>query len=178
VRAVPFRSPRRMSRVRSGAGAALLVGFCVGAAACERPGGDRRIPDVPATVADARQPALQAGPLRREVSVRNPYDGDRAAVDEGEQLYGWFNCGGCHGPYGGGGIGPPLAGEERNPAHDFDFVYAGRAGGMPAYGGRIADAQIWMILAYVQALGRGEVEVPDAPRGPAPDGIHIGRGAP
>jgi cytochrome c oxidase cbb3-type subunit III len=164
------------TRSRCGAGAALFLALVSGA--CDRAGREDRLPEPPGRIADARQPDLQAGPILRDLPVVNPYDGQAAALQQGEQLYAWFNCGGCHGPYGGGGIGPPLAGEDRNPARDFDFIYAGRDGGMPAYGGQISDSQIWMVVAHVQALGRGEVDVPDAPSGPAPDGIHIGRGAP
>jgi cytochrome c oxidase cbb3-type subunit III len=165
-------------RAARGPGAALLVGLLLSSSGCDRATREDRLPEPPGRIADARQPSLQAGPLLRDVPVVNPYDGQSQALEQGERLYTWFNCGGCHGPYGGGGIGPPLAGEERNPGRDFDFIYAGRQDGMPAYGGQIADSQIWMIVAHVQALGRGDVDVPDAPSGPAPDGIHIGRGAP
>jgi cytochrome c oxidase cbb3-type subunit III len=169
---------RGRGAIRALAGAILGLGVALPVAGCDQIDRGRALPQPPGSIADARQPSLQAGPAIRDVRLSNPYDGVQAAIDEGERLYGWFNCGGCHGPYGGGGIGPPLAGGERNPARDFDYVYAGRGGGMPAFGGRIADRQIWMIVAYVQALGRGDVEVPDAPSGPAPAGIHTARGAP
>jgi cytochrome c oxidase cbb3-type subunit III len=137
------------------------------------------VPPPPGTIGDARQGSLQAGPDLRQVRISNPYDGDSRAINHGQQLFNWFNCTGCHGGYGGGGIGPPLVNGERNPARDFDFIYSGREAGMPAYGGRIPDDQIWRIVAYIQALQREEIFVPEAQGEPAPAaGSHVARGSP
>jgi cytochrome c oxidase cbb3-type subunit III len=151
------------ARRTTAAAAALLL-----AAGCQE--GDRRPVPPPATsIADARQGALQAGPDLRAFQVANPYDDDADAIRDGQRLYGWFNCAGCHGGYGGGGIGPPLIGqEERNAAEDYDFIYAGAREGMPAYGGRVPDDQIWRIIAYIHALNRGEIDVPRVVGRPLP----------
>jgi cytochrome c oxidase cbb3-type subunit 3 len=34
----------------------------------------------------------------------------------------------------------------------FESIYQGRPEGMPSWGGRIADDQIWMLTAYVRSL--------------------------
>lgn len=146
---------------------AALAAFALALTGCEEREG--ALPAPPGGIADARQPSLQAGPDLRRVEVVNPYDGDPAAIRDGERLYNWFNCAGCHGGYGGGGIGPPFLGEEeRNAAIDFDFIYSGSREGMPAFGGRIPDDQIWRIIAYVHALNRGEVTVPRPRQRPLP----------
>jgi cytochrome c oxidase cbb3-type subunit III len=165
---------------RLGMAAAAALALLV-AAACEAdPRPARPLPPPPAgSIPDARQGALQAGPGRRQVELVNPFDGVAEAIQEGQRLYRWYNCGGCHGGFGGGGIGPPLLNGPRNAAADFDYVYAGRGGGMPAYGGRVPDEQIWKVVAYVHALNRREIPVPRVPDGPAPDdGSHLARGAP
>ena len=37
----------------------------------------------------------------------------------------------------------------------FQSIYEGRPDGMPAWGRRIADDQIWRLVAYVQTLSKG-----------------------
>jgi len=98
---------------------------------------------------------LQAGaPLR--VATRNPLEGDQRALAEGERLYLWMNCAGCHGPNGGGGMGPPFRDADwiygRDPASLHQSIRQGRPNGMPAFGGRLPDAQIWQIVLYVEQL--------------------------
>jgi cytochrome c oxidase cbb3-type subunit 3 len=98
---------------------------------------------------------LQAGaPMR--ASTRNPLEGDQRALAEGERLYLWMNCAGCHGPKGGGAIGPPLRDADwiygRDPAVIHQSIRQGRPNGMPSFGGRLPDAQIWQIVLYVEKL--------------------------
>ncbi len=60
---------------------------------------------------------------------------------------------GCH-ANGGGGIGPPLIKENwiygGEPANLFDTIVKGRPNGMPAWGGRIPEYQIWQLVGYVR----------------------------
>jgi cytochrome c oxidase cbb3-type subunit 3 len=102
---------------------------------------------------------LIAGPARDSSQVTNPYEGDQIALAEGERLYGWFNCAGCHGARGGGGIGPPFADAEwiygGEPQNVFQSVVQGRPAGMPAFGGQIPDEQVWKIVAFVRSLAGG-----------------------
>jgi cytochrome c oxidase cbb3-type subunit 3 len=89
--------------------------------------------------------------------VRNPYNDAPTALQEGRRLFVRFNCSGCHGGHAGGGMGPSL----RDPAwiygnsgaDIFDSIAAGRAHGMPAWGTRLPQAEIWKLVAYIQTLG-------------------------
>src|SRR5690606_19958893 len=76
----------------------------------------------------------------------------------------WYNCAGCH-FNGGGGMGPPLMDDEwiygSSPAHIFATIVEGRPNGMPTYGGKIPEHQVWQIVAYVRTLG-GIEPVPGA----------------
>lgn len=85
-----------------------------------------------------------------------PFDGDAAAEREGRQLFISFNCSGCHGAAGGGGMGPPLADAKwiygRQPQNVFQSVVEGRPNGMPSFGGKIPEGALWKIVAYVRTL--------------------------
>ena len=103
-----------------------------------------------------RTSGLIAGPAKTSLSLPNPYEGDKNAIADGRRYYNWFNCTGCHGAAGGGGIGPPLADQDwiygGAPANLFLSVVQGRPNGMPSYGGTIPDEQVWKIVAYVRSL--------------------------
>ncbi|HEX8362858.1 MAG TPA: c-type cytochrome [Longimicrobium sp.] len=91
----------------------------------------------------------------RALSVKNPYEGDAKAIQEGRRLYRWMNCKGCHGE-GGGGIGPTLWDDQwRYGGRGVDIaesILYGRPDGMPAFAGHIPEDQVWRIVAYVQSL--------------------------
>ena len=138
------------------------------AAACE----SERPPMREAPAAGSQRAApqtsdFQAGPARPVAYVESPYEGNPRAIAEGQRLYTWMNCGGCHGGQGGGGIGPPFADGDwiygGDPANVFQSIVQGRPNGMPAYGGRLANTELWKIVAYVRTLGEG----PDASSRPA-----------
>jgi cytochrome c oxidase cbb3-type subunit 3 len=85
-----------------------------------------------------------------------PYDENAWAVSEGKRLYSWYNCLGCH-ANGGGGMGPPLMDDKwiygSSPENIHDSIVQGRPNGMPAFAGKIPDAEVWQLVAYVRALG-------------------------
>jgi cytochrome c oxidase cbb3-type subunit 3 len=100
-------------------------------------------------------PLRPGGPVQPQAVVTNPYNGSGYDIAEGQRLYEWYNCAGCH-SHGGGGIGPPLiktswtyGGE---PENLFDTIVKGRPNGMPSWGGRVPEYQIWQIVAYVRSL--------------------------
>jgi cytochrome c oxidase cbb3-type subunit III len=103
---------------------------------------------------------LQAGPRVEQPLMRNPLEQESNAVTEGNRLFTWFNCAGCHGVKGGGGIGPPLRDPQwiygSDPASIFQTIAQGRPNGMPAFGGRISDQQIWRLERYIRSLGGAE----------------------
>ena len=135
-----------------------IILSCLLLASCQRE--KRDIQPAPAQLAvfgdAARQSDLRpGGPVRPQPVVNNPYNGSSYDISEGQRLYNWYNCSGCHFD-GGGGIGPPLikttwiyGGE---PANIFDTIVKGRPNGMPSWGGRIPEYQIWQIVAYVRSM--------------------------
>ena len=92
----------------------------------------------------------------RPWTLRNPHEGNERARTVGSQLFVSYNCVDCHGADGAGAIGPSLQdGRWRyggTAAELFESIYQGRSEGMPAWGGRIADDQIWMLVTYLRAL--------------------------
>lgn len=101
--------------------------------------------------------------------VKNPYAGDAAAAAEGRQLFVQYNCAGCHGGRAGGGMGPSLRDSlwtyGSSDVQLLGTITEGRSAGMPAWGGRIPQDQMWKIIAYIRTLGTPQE--PDAPPPPA-----------
>ena len=96
------------------------------------------------------------GPGKQANLPVNPYMDNAVAIQEGRRLFVWFNCAGCHGGHGGGGMGPSL----RDPvwlyggddAHIFSSIAEGRGQGMPAWGTKIPEDQIWKLVAYIKSM--------------------------
>ena len=105
---------------------------------------------------------------------KNPYEGNAYAAAEGQRLYDWYNCSGCH-ANGGGGMGPPLMDEKwfygHEPEQIYETIMNGRPNGMPSFRGRIPEDQAWQLVAYVRSMSGL------APKAAAPgrsDGISAG----
>jgi cytochrome c oxidase cbb3-type subunit 3 len=98
--------------------------------------------------------------------VANPFGNDRTALEEGRKLFVQFNCAGCHGGRAGGGMGPslrdPIWRYGSTPDRIFNSIAQGRGQGMPSWGSRIPEQQIWLITAYVSSLR--SPDEPEAPR--------------
>ena len=95
-------------------------------------------------------------PIRQALDPRAKlYDSNASAIAEGQRLYGWMNCVGCH-AHGGGGMGPALMDSEWRYGGRIDQIAAtiaeGRPNGMPAWRGKLTEDQIWKIAAYVRSL--------------------------
>ena len=90
------------------------------------------------------------------MAMHNPYENDKQAVATGGKLFIAYNCIDCHGADGSGAMGPSFADGRWHfggaPAEVFESIYQGRPDGMPAWGGRISNDQIWMLTAYVRSL--------------------------
>jgi cytochrome c oxidase cbb3-type subunit 3 len=101
--------------------------------------------------------------------VHNPYAGDATAATEGRQLFVQYNCSGCHGGRAGGGMGPSLRDSiwiyGSSDAQLLGTITEGRPAGMPTWGGRIPQNQMWQIITYIRSLGTPQE--PDAPPPPA-----------
>lgn len=104
---------------------------------------------------------------------KNPYEGNEVAVVEGRRLFNWYNCSGCHGGHGGGGMGPSLRDPVwiygGSPDHIFASISHGRSKGMPSWGSKIPDEQIWKLVSYIKTL-RTPLE-PDPPIVPAAEEV-------
>ena len=96
----------------------------------------------------------------RPVALRNPLEGNANARKVGAQLYVSYNCIDCHGADGSGAMGPSLADGRWHfggtSGELFESIYQGRPDGMPAWGGRIANDQIWSLITYIQSLSQGK----------------------
>ncbi len=146
----------------------LLVGAAaLSLAACKRE--ERRFSDIAPSTARPQPPRtseLQPGSPGAPASVsaqqalpaiqeKNPYDESAWAVSEGKRLFQWYNCVGCH-AHGGGGMGPALMDEKwiygSAPENIHATILQGRPNGMPAFGGKIPDFEVWQIVAYVRSM--------------------------
>jgi len=138
-------------------------------------------------------PLKESGPLGVAVTTLFPgggspppadphvkaYQGNPEYINKGQQLFAWYNCSGCH-SHGGGGMGPALMDNQWRYGGRLDQIYAsivqGRPNGMPSWGGKIPDAEIWEISAFVLSLsspspanaGQTTPTPPPAPAAPPP----------
>jgi cytochrome c oxidase cbb3-type subunit 3 len=123
--------------------------------ACERE--ERRFRETPpsASPSKVRVSKLQPGSAVPTPSAPGPYAHNAYAIAEGKRLYAQFNCVGCH-SHGGGGMGPPLMDDKwiygSEPGNIFATIVEGRPNGMPAFGGKLANDQLWQLVAYVRSL--------------------------
>jgi cytochrome c oxidase cbb3-type subunit 3 len=123
-------------------GCALIAALLV---ACQR---ESRRFEPPAPGGQVLDKSIAA--TRVDVYERNAYE-----LAAGKRLWTWYNCSGCH-ANGGGGAGPALTDDVWLYGGDARSVYQtiaeGRPNGMPAFGGRIPEDQLWQLTAYVRSL--------------------------
>jgi cytochrome c oxidase cbb3-type subunit 3 len=116
------------------------------------------VPQAPVGPVPGPKPPLDTRP--------GPYTGDAVALVQGRELFVRYNCSGCHGGRGGGGMGPSLRDEDwiygSSDADIFDSISQGRAHGMPAWGTRVPEQQLWKLVAYIDSMRKPNE--PDAPR--------------
>jgi cytochrome c oxidase cbb3-type subunit 3 len=77
------------------------------------------------------------------------------AVNTGKRLFQQYNCSGCH-SNGGGGMGPDLMDDVWIYGGRLEQIHQtlvdGRPNGMPSWGGKVPDEQLWQLSAYVRSL--------------------------
>ncbi len=136
--------------------ASLALLAALAATGCDRE--DRRFREAPPAGSPpgvVRLSPLQPGPAVMTTQVTSEYDENAYAVSQGQRLFSWYNCAGCH-ANGGGGMGPPLMDDEwiygSGPAQIYSTIMEGRPNGMPSFAGRIPDSQVWQLVAYVRSL--------------------------
>jgi cytochrome c oxidase cbb3-type subunit III len=91
------------------------------------------------------------------------------AVNTGKRLFQQYNCSGCH-SNGGGGMGPSLMDGEWIYGGRLEQIHQtlveGRPNGMPSWGGKVPDRQLWQISAYVRSMSLPQTLA--AQNGPTP----------
>ena len=134
---------------------AVAIVLLLAATACERERRDFKLPNGDQLTQATRLSQLQPGSPSQPINVDSPLRDNAYALSEGKRLYSAYNCVGCH-AQGGGGIGPALMDHRWIYGSRGDQIYStivqGRPNGMPAFGGRIPDQQVWQLVAYVQSL--------------------------
>jgi cytochrome c oxidase cbb3-type subunit 3 len=125
--------------------------------ACDRE--KRELQDSPVMVNrinTVRLSSLQPGPPTPDTILRVNATTNAFSIAEGQKLFNWFNCSGCH-ANGGGGMGPALMDDTwiygSEPENIYRTIVEGRPNGMPSFAGRIPDSQVWKLVAYVRTLG-------------------------
>jgi cytochrome c oxidase cbb3-type subunit 3 len=83
------------------------------------------------------------------------YENNAFHIAQGQRLFAWFNCSGCH-SHGGGGMGPPLMDAKWRYGGKMEDIVAsilyGRPNGMPDWRNKITEQQAWELAAYVRSL--------------------------
>lgn len=169
----------RADRLHSGL-VVLALGAILGLAGCDREKREFESrasdgpPSHPVAVSNL-SPGPQPAPAAA-AAVAQQYEGNAYHVGEGQRLFKWFNCNGCHGA-GGGSIGPALMDRQWRYGGSLEQIRAsieqGRPNGMPSFAGKIPPQQLWQLAAYVRSLsGNVSKDVPpsrrEGMRGPPP----------
>lgn len=129
--------------------------------ACEREKREFRAPQVvKETDEKIALSSLSAGPsppTQETTGKGKDFEENAYHINEGQKLYTWFNCNGCH-AHGGGDSGPALMDDRwiygGSIENIVQTIREGRPNGMPSFRGKIPDDQIWQIAAYVRSMGR------------------------
>jgi cytochrome c oxidase cbb3-type subunit III len=142
---------------RTHIGLAVVMLAAVTLAGCEREqrafNGPPR--STPGPASETQSPLKPGQGVTLPAGQLSPFNGNAWAISEGKRLFSHFNCSGCHGN-GGGGIGPALMDDEWIYGFDATTIFAtiveGRPDGMPSFRGKIADEQLWQLVAYVESM--------------------------
>jgi cytochrome c oxidase cbb3-type subunit 3 len=142
-----------------------IIAGALGAAGCQSRATEAASAGAPPAIGIPVGP--MPGPGQPPPQPTNPYEGNNVALSEGRQLFVYYNCYGCHGGHGGGGMGPSLRDPDwiygSSDAHVFASIAEGRAHGMPAWGTKLPQDQIWKLVAYIKSMG-----TPSEPQPPPP----------
>lgn len=137
---------------------ALSLGvLLLAATACTRE--DQRapaLPESPAAMSTVPDDYIQAGNPPASAPMRNPFEGDAAAIARGREMFSRYNCDGCHGDDAVGNFCPALNDGRWNyggsAVNIAESIRQGRPLGMPSFGDKIAGDDLWRLVAYIQSL--------------------------
>lgn len=118
-----------------------------------------RLPE-DATLSQIPLGAPPGQPVSIAADIKNPFEGDARAIQDGKTLFTRMNCVYCHGSQGSGLMGPALNDPNwrfgGTPAEIYNSIHDGRPKGMPAWGQALPPDQIWRLVAYIESLGGAE----------------------
>jgi cytochrome c oxidase cbb3-type subunit 3 len=149
-------------------GPALALLLLAGCQKADKGGSTAQQPDTQGVIATALVPGADHSLVSADPRAAQYYDNAQAVVT-GKKLFAAYNCSGCH-SNGGGGMGPSLMddvwiyGGRLTQIHQ--TLVEGRPNGMPSWGGKVPDEQLWQISAYVRSLSLPETLA--AQHGPTP----------
>lgn len=135
--------------------ALVALAYTLALGACKR---ELRDPMPPAAAAARTESVALVELAPAQPAPQDVQTAMRAAdARAGKALYEQMNCTGCH-AHGGGGIGPALIDDVwiygASPAAVHATIVEGRPNGMPAFGRRLEDREVWDLVAYVESLGK------------------------
>jgi len=138
----------------------LIAATALSLTACSRQGGAAQLAQAST---DRGSGSLPSGDLAGGVqsdagaNIRNPLEGQPAAISAGKQLFVQMNCAGCHGYDLGGSMGPNLTDRYwrygGSPGAIYRSIADGHPQGMPAWRKALPPDQIWKLTAYIQSFG-------------------------
>lgn len=136
----------------------ISLAFLLVLTGCHKAGGDIAVDKGVANAGGVIDTALTPG-MGRALTTLDPrakkYYDNAEAVTTGQRLFAQYNCSGCH-SNGGGGMGPSLMDDEWIYGSRLEQIHQtlveGRPNGMPAWGGKVPDEQLWQIATYVRSM--------------------------
>lgn len=135
--------------------AAIVAAVLTVGAGCER---EQRTLHVPPYQATTTGSSLAAPPRvggAAAPSLANEDESNSYAISQGKLLFNAYNCSGCH-AQGGGANGPALMDAVwiygADPQTVFESIVRGRPNGMPPFGDRVPEYQVWQLVAYVRSM--------------------------
>ncbi|HEX9108709.1 MAG TPA: c-type cytochrome [Longimicrobiales bacterium] len=157
----------QMSRFLSFAAAPLALLLAAGALSAQQSqktdkpaAGTSAQPAAPAASGSPSTTPTPDAPKPAAGSLKNPYTGNPERIAAGKALWFKMSCYGCHGTMAGGGMGPNLTDAEWRYGGDdtsvFTTIKYGRPGGMPVWGAKLSDDEIFTVMAYIRSLYKGD----------------------
>ena len=94
-----------------------------------------------------------------EDELKNPFNGNPEAAQEGKRLFLKTGCYACHGHEAEGGVGPDLTDDEwifqPTDAMIFNTINRGRSGTLMApFGDQLKAEEIWQIVEFLRDKNR------------------------
>jgi len=134
----------------------IVMAALIALGGCEREQRSLHTPS-PRAMTVSLTPGTQprAGAVAADLSFAYRDENNVYEVAQGKLLFNAYNCTGCH-AQGGGGRGPALMDDiwiyGAEPENVFASIVGGRPNGMPSFGSRIPEYQVWQLVAYVRSM--------------------------